>query len=896
MDAQLDARDDERDEDTPRSIGRYCILGPLGRGGMGVVLRAYDPKLRREVAVKLLRARALSDVAKERMIREARAMAKISAANVVSLFDVEILDDDVILVMQYVPGRTLREWTGQCKRAWTETVRVFLQAGRGLAAAHRAGLLHRDFSPANVLVRPDGRALVTDFGLAWLSESDRTGAGLDAIDFDEPEGRCLTRLTADGSIVGTPLYMAPEQFDPNARLDPRVDQYAFCVALWEALAGSPPIRAGRPGLDALVEQKRKGPPRWSAKDFVPKSIVRVLRRGLAPAPEARHPSMDALLTALEGSVGRRRRWLVGVGASVAIGAAVSTYLIHDRVHASTCTGGDDEIARAWNDDRRRDLRASFANDGRSFGTMSRQRIEARLDRYAADWATMRTEACEASAIRQEQSEDVLDLRMMCLDRALRNFGEVTRVLASAERQTIENGDRVIDGLIPLSSCEDVEGLLAAVPPPSDPTVTRAVEELERGLARVDALTRAGAYPQARAELERLWEGRESWSRYEPALADVHLGRARLARLDARYELAEVEATAALKIAMQHGMWDTALGSANELVASTAALARGPAPLAYVDLALGLAPKTLEPIRSEVEARRNSAQVSTVLDRHHEAEAELRTALELVREHRLGVRLEMEIRSRLGQTLRDLRRPEQAEIEHRTVLAALTEELGPNHPELSIVHGMLASALKQQAKFEDAEREFRLALQLAEQGLGPDHPDLGVPLANLAQMLGVTGRSDEAAVMLERAAELFEAKHGAEHPRVAIARLWLAFNRMGARRCDDAEALFREAIAVLRRTEGPDSPNVADALMGLGAIHLQRGEFVDAKAVFEDAQRINEVTSVPVLEPERVSLGIAKAMWGMGRHEAARALTRDFEQPVEPDALVVERRCAGTDPL
>lgn len=193
-----------------QKIGRYVVLEEIGRGGMGSVYRAYDPELQREVALKQLRAKALGVEGRARLEQEARAMASLSHPNVLSIYDIEVLDDgQLVLVMEYVDGPTLRARSEQTSRPWQEVLRPFLGAGRGLAAAHAAGIVHRDFKPANVLITT-GVAKVTDFGLAKRSKG-LSGSSLSGSN-DNWEKVGEHDLRRAGEVVGsTPRYMAPEQ-------------------------------------------------------------------------------------------------------------------------------------------------------------------------------------------------------------------------------------------------------------------------------------------------------------------------------------------------------------------------------------------------------------------------------------------------------------------------------------------------------------------------------------------------------------------------------------------------------------------------------------------------------------------------------------------------------------
>ncbi len=263
-------------------LGRYRIEHVIGSGGMGVVYAAHDPELHRSVAIKVLRTDLANDHAqasKERLLREARAMARLSHPNVVSIYDVGLWNDEVFVAMELVVGRTLHAWLREEKPEWEGVVGIFLGAGSGLVAAHQAGLVHRDFKPANVLVGADGRARVTDFGLA------RT-AGVHGGDGDSaPRNKdSLSTFSVSDDVCGTPAYMSPEQLE-GAPVDARTDEYSFCVALYEGLYGA------RPSDDAPVPTSP-----------VPAGLTAVVLRGLSARPADRFPTLADLLFALRAAV------------------------------------------------------------------------------------------------------------------------------------------------------------------------------------------------------------------------------------------------------------------------------------------------------------------------------------------------------------------------------------------------------------------------------------------------------------------------------------------------------------------------------------------------------------------------------------------------------------------
>ncbi|CAN5757422.1 hypothetical protein BH11MYX2_BH11MYX2_23290 [soil metagenome] len=325
-------------------LGRYEIRGVLGRGGMGVVYSAFDPDLDRNVAIKLLHPAlaAEGDAATARLVREGRAIAKLAHPNVVAVFDVGTHMGAVFIAMELVDGRSLDTWITAEPHPWREVVRVFLQAGDGLLAAHAAGLIHRDFKPANVLLGTDGRARVTDFGVARIDGAPRTpshprlGAAQDL------------QLTRPGAMIGTPAYMSPEQLDGD-EVDARADQFAFAVALYEALYQERPFEGST--LTELYdnvtrEQVRAAPP----ASRVPVWLRAILLRGMRAARDARYPTLTALLDELRSTPAmRQRRVIVGVGAIALCGVAAGVMLIGRAAHvpAVDCERQADDRLAEW---------------------------------------------------------------------------------------------------------------------------------------------------------------------------------------------------------------------------------------------------------------------------------------------------------------------------------------------------------------------------------------------------------------------------------------------------------------------------------------------------------------------------------------------------------------------
>ncbi|HEY8377327.1 MAG TPA: serine/threonine-protein kinase, partial [Nannocystis sp.] len=291
-------------------IGRYRLLRVLGQGGAGVVHTAYDQVLDRVVALKTVRTDRSTSTDVGRFIREAKALARLSHPNIVHIYDVTFSGGQVFLAMEYIRGRTLRQYFAEAgSLPYTRVVELFLAAGQGLAAVHRAGLVHRDFKPDNVMVGDDGIVRVLDFGLVRDALSDpsyKTGKRpVTAVD-----------LTATGALLGTPAYMAPEQHNGGAA-DVRSDVFAFCASLYEALYGVRPFVAD--DYEALRQAMLAGDVRPPPQARVPAWLRDIALRGLRPDPAERWPSMEPLLAALAADPdARRRRVLRALGLVVAI--------------------------------------------------------------------------------------------------------------------------------------------------------------------------------------------------------------------------------------------------------------------------------------------------------------------------------------------------------------------------------------------------------------------------------------------------------------------------------------------------------------------------------------------------------------------------------------------------
>jgi len=510
----------------PDRIGRFLVLGPLGSGGMGVVVEAYDPELDRKVAIKLLKGgRARSD-SQARLLREAQAMARLSHPNVVQVYDVGVVGEQVFVAMELVVGKNLAQWLAEGPRQWREVTALFIAAGRGLAAAHAAGLVHRDFKPDNVLIADDGRVRVADFGLA---REDRAALP-EASEGDAAGERPLlaNTLTATGVLMGTPMYMSPEQHLAEP-VGPRSDIFSFSVALFEALYGVRPFggetmaELARNVLNGtLVATKdRRGVPAW---------LDSAVRRGLAVELEARYPSFDEYLRALDRDPSRsRRRWL-GAGA-LALGAA----LLGGAIHASgadtpSCTTGAKALAEVWNDDLEAQLRDRLETLPEGTRAAIEPRLIGGLGDYAAGWVELERQACEGHR-QGDRSDALFDAQERCLERRRAALGGAVELLRDADEATLREATMIIAKLPPVAYCDDRDALLAEVAPPASPAAIAVVAELRDRLMKAELLAFAGRTDEAFAAIAALDEEVRA-ADYAPLSAERSLAEGRIA-LDGR---------------------------------------------------------------------------------------------------------------------------------------------------------------------------------------------------------------------------------------------------------------------------------------------------------------------------------------------------------------------------
>ena len=778
-------------------VGRYVILGLVGRGGMGDVYAAYDPELDRRIAVKLLgveRSDVAADEARSRLLREAKSIARLSHPNVVVVHDAGTWQDRVFIAMEFVEGETLARWLKIRPRHWREVRDVFVGAGRGLAAAHAAGLVHRDFKPQNVMVGRDGKARVTDFGLARQLDSGELGAGSDASAtelasesslVEEPD-TIAARLTRTGALIGTPTYMAPEQFRAEPA-DARTDQFSFCVALYEALWGQRPFSG-----DTVLTLKaavldghiREAP----EKIAVPAWLRRIIVRGLRIDPDGRFRSMEDLLDALGRDPVRQKRRLLVAGAVVAalVGAGINADRIASR-RQGLCRGAADRLAGIWETStsaaptpRRTSIQHAFLATNLNWAAGTWERVSRSLDEYANRWTAAYTDACEATHVRGDQSAEVLDLRMGCLQERLGQVKALTDVLTSADPQVLLGAVDAVNALGSLERCSSVAFLPTLVPPPQTEKMRRAVEALRPRLAAVKALRDVGRHKEALQAGTKLVQDARAVG-YKPVLAEALalVGWLEGAVLD--YPAAEHSLEDAFRTAEAARHDEIRAEVATGLVASFARLSR--------------------PDDAERWARESEAILERIGPGHERLLAWLLTDRSF-------------IRCRLGDFAGAVRLDEQA-------LALKEKVLGTDHPDVAISLSNLGAALNALGEYGRALRTDDRALAIYRRAYGETHPWVGECLSNRGETLNALGRYDEARVDFQGALTRWEAALGPDHLYLSYALTGLGETELDTGQ-PKAAALNLERALRIREHQELDPIQVAETRFALARALWQAG--------------------------------------------------------------------------
>ena len=861
------------------SIGRYIVSHRVGAGAMGEVYAAYDPELDRRVALKFLVSRSRGTVgAATRLLREAQALAKLNHPNVVAVHDVGLHGRDVFVAMEYVEGETLTTWL-ETPRTWSEILRVFEPAGRGLAAAHAKGLIHRDFKPDNVMIGVDGRVRVMDFGLARTANADPSLE--DEVAEADGAPALSTRLTSTGAVMGTPVYMAPEQL-LAVETTPRSDQFSFCAALYEALFGVRPFSG--PTLAALARAHDTGSIAEPRRDRrVPRWLRGVVSQGLATDPAERHESMDALLAALRSGVRRART--IRAGAVVAgIAFLGMGYAGHDEwqdARATSACEQDGQVIRAvWNADAREQLREGILATDVAYGANVAERVMPWIDAQADAWETATEATCVAARVDGSVDEQQYEKSTWCLEQRRLGLESVVEGLSSADATAVRRAVSAVAGLPSVERCTD-EVLLSRMPAAPLEGQRAELAQIRRLLAKASYFRSAGDYDRA-LELGRDARMRAEQVEWPLALAHAWGSEGATLHKAGQYSEAEEALTKAFALAEQYDDWETAATTSSHLIQVVgyhqARTGEGKLWSLFAQTAVE---------RAGDRAGLREATRLTYLGNLHDRMGEYEQAKEF---HERAVELDETVLGRahprlavtlsnLGNTLYRLGENDEARAVLERAVSIRTTVYGEDHPLLGTGYNNLANSLFSAGELEDAKQMFRKAVEIKERTLGPNHPDVASSLANWASVHQKLDQNEEARDLLRRALTILEADLGPDHPNVAMIHHNLGETTGVLGHAEQAEQHYATAIERLERTLGPDHVYLAYPLAGMARTLSKNGRHAEALKYVERAHRLRVEGEASKHDLGIVRFDFARLLLANGKRERAsdiaRQARRDF---------------------
>jgi len=693
--------------DDPETIGRYTVQRRLGVGGMSVVYEALDERIGRRVALKLM---LVSDGGsdRERLRREAQALARVSHPNVVEVFEIGEHEGKAYVAMALVEGEPLDRWLRTQPRSPGEIVAAFVQAGEGLAAAHAHGLVHRDFKPGNVLMGHDGRVRVVDFGLVRESGIAEPSSSLPLPTPAEISGATLPAnawaesLTRTGAMLGTPAYMSPEQLGGLAA-GPASDQFSFCVALYEALYGRHPFvfDGNWQQLPYNVLEGRVQRPPHDRR--VSAALGKVVMRGLLLRPEARWPGMEALLQTLRRVLDHRGPRLpsvvIGLGLLV-VGAGLLQRFEHLPAVA-VCEHGAATMQRAWNTEVRSELRDTWLATALPGAADTWTRVDTRLQVRVDEWWDIHHAACGGSTRAANSAA--------CLQRWADGLRTHLQVLGRPNESVLNNAVEMVSALPSLDDCS--EALEAS---PNEPVLE--VPPWQEELREVDALCASGQHDEAMPLVEDLlMRASMEGSALLAAEANLRLGWILMSR-------SQVDPAAAAYEEAYFG----AKPLGNDRLAAESALA-------MLQLFGELRHRPPEAVRWGAHARAETERLGDPLFTSRYLNA-------------------------WGRALRSEQRLDEALEQHQRALelqrelpTALSRDVALSHFQIGTVLGLLERG-------DEAREHLEQAHRIHEQDLGPYHPRMVATLTNIGIFLLLEGREAEGLAKLEQAYEVAQVAH------------------------------------------------------------------------------------------------------------------------------------------
>jgi tetratricopeptide (TPR) repeat protein len=837
----------------PAHVGRYLVEGTLGRGGMGIVFAAFDPELDRRVALKLLRPDRSGvlddDEWRRRLLGEARALAQLSDPNVVQVFDLGTHDGAVYVAMELVTGCTLAEWLKERPRTLAEILPIFVDAGRGLAAAHAVGIVHRDFKPGNILVGTDGRVRVADFGLAAACSSSTAIATPSSSESD------------GGVVMGTVGYMAPEQRNAQST-DHRADQYSFCVALHFAIYGEKPEQDAR---GAAVVCTRSEPP-------IPGRIRAAIARGLSTDPADRFASMDDLLAAIVHAPGRPR-WVIAAGV-VIVPFGVFGALASTQPSTNGCRTADDRLAGVWDSDVRTTMTDAFAATGSSYATAATARVVEGLDGWAAAWAQEYAAACTAPV----ESAARID----CLDLELDRARALTEVLRSPDASVVAHAVDAVLGMRPPADCSGSIDPVGA--PPSESLA--AVATTRAKLHTAEAQTQAGRFDDAYAGAEQAVRDADAIG-WPPLRADALLVLGTLQQQHMRSAEAEATLDQAFWLARECGHERVAMRAATRMIELLGIdLRREEEALRWAREAEAAMQRHGGDTDTEIGILIGRASVFDLVGRSEEARVDFERALALDEATRKSDATSATIHNSLGIVALNLGDDAAGKAHLEKAIEIAEASLGPEHPEVALYLLNLGTTHLQFNALAKARPLIERALEIRERAFGPENALTAQALGQLGITADLEGNRAEALELLQRTLGIRERTLAPDHPDIASTHNSLAVVLEGMGQREQARDHLISSLGMLERKLGDSHPELAQLHINLGEFAFQDREWKLAHEHFLRAIELREAAvgpnhrslADPLYSLAEVELELGRTPDAVRNAERSLALAPNDEDP------------------
>ena len=827
-------------------VGRFRVNGVLGSGGMGQVVEAEDPDLDRRVALKVLHPDlGLEAERAQELLAEARAAARLAHPNVVPVYEAGLHRGRPFVVMECVRGPNLAQWANQGGRSWKEALALLIGAGRGLEAAHAAGLVHRDIKPQNILV--DGeRARITDFGIARSAEELARTESVRRVD--------------SGARPGTPAYMAPEQRRGEA-MDPRTDQYAFAVTASRILD-----RTTRP----------------------PRRVRRALERARAERRADRFPSMGALLEALEPRSSAPGLLLTAIGLGLAAALTVAASVLRPACPRPALDLG----ALAIIDARLAPL------GGQPAAAWARAR--ALFEDYGRRWSAQWADSCRATRVERTQSVEAYEQRRACLERHRHQVEGLVASMGAVEdpARALERALSLSDALPWLSDCADVEGLLVDAPLPASAEARARLERLQEGIALAHATAQLGETEGALGRLRALL-GEARAIGYGPATAETHLRLGQALHGAGAYREALAHHRTAASLATDAGADRLAARAWVESIRALLGLGRFDEALVVMDTAQDLLAKGGIDPSSHLELGALRGEALREAGRYVEAKAFLTTLLEAayVEPRSPDPVGRARVQTRLGAVLEHLGEYEAAEAALEEARRLHEARWPEGHPRVALVLFRLGVLHQVQERFQEALELYERALRMQQQLLPAEHPDIAYSLHRVGGLAARLGDAERGREALDRALQLTEARLGPDHPRLIGPLNERGLMEWAERRFEVARRYHERALRIAERRHGVDHPAVGTTLQFLGGSYLEEGRFEDALEAMDRAVTLGRVDGRP--DTARLAYPLFGRGWARAELAAAgprRARAEGLRQAGEDLRRALDALSPNADPV